>query len=75
MAWARCKDGSVDLLAQHILEALVDSDPEGVVLEIDATDAKEDAEISADGTELYFISMRAGLGNYDIWVATRTCLD
>ncbi len=48
----------------------------GVLADIDTGSDQEDAEISADGTELYFLSTRAGgLGVYDIWLATRVCLD
>jgi hypothetical protein len=48
----------------------------GVVTDIDSSADQEDAELSADGTELYFLSLRSGgLGLYDIWRATRACLD
>jgi hypothetical protein len=41
----------------------------------DAGDDKVDADISADGTTLVFSSDRAGgLGSYDLWFATRTCM-
>jgi hypothetical protein len=49
--------------------------PETAISAINSTSSETDPEISYDGREIYFSSLRSGgAGNEDIYVATRSCL-
>ena len=68
------QQGGLDL--HHALRAST-ADPFGpttVLAEVSSTSDDADADLSDDGTTLWFASERqGGLGSWDLWFATRSC--
>jgi len=66
--------GSTELYVATRADKNQDFQAPSLLTAVNSVEADYSPELSADGLTLYFTSSRPGVGNDDLWLATRQCL-